>query len=159
MEVHVKGTKHSINVHRIVYPDDAVPSALCNPNQFRIYRDADLCDLFSHLATNGILIQWRVFVVARDALKLLLELIRLDIWRHHLPQKIDDRSYYKNAKKRFEPRHVNQRARADLLRNLPQFFSNFGHASIDGLTCRALYELHFPFGNLLANIDPIRDSH
>jgi hypothetical protein len=27
------------------------------------------------------------------------------------------------------------------------------------LACRALYELNFTFGNLLANIDSVRDSH
>src|SRR5437868_312122 len=106
MEIHIKRAKHGINVHRIVYPDDAVSSALCDRDQLRIHRHADFGDLLPHLAANGVLIQRGVLVVAGDALKLLLELISLDVWRHHLPKQVNDRSYHKDTEKRFESSHV-----------------------------------------------------
>src|SRR6185312_13693550 len=156
MKLNIERVKGGIDVHRVINADADVEATLDNHYAFRIDRKTEISDFLRHLLTNAVFVHRSILRVASNALNFLLELILLDVWGQYFPGQIEKGYNEQNPKQCFKSLHG---WRPQLLRDLAQFISNFGHRSIGSLACRALYELNLTFGNLLANIDSVRDSH
>ena len=86
MEVQVKGMNYGIDVNGVVHSNGQIPTAFDNRDCFRIDRNTDFSDLLLDLPTNSSFIERRLLIIPRDALNLLLELIRLNIGWQDLPK-------------------------------------------------------------------------
>src|SRR5262249_51733482 len=94
-----------------------------------------------------------------DVIQVILKLSVVEIGRDHVPTIVEAASDHQNADQSLQLFHAAKPPGPLATDQLFEMVSNGGDVSILQRSCRAGNHLDFPFGNLLANIDPVRYSH